>query len=143
MKHDETHGWAWDAIGFGNIEFLAKNIQESIQVGGLVENMTVINDGYKIFYIVNPIHNPVQICLIIKSDDNGNFVESFYPLIEGIENEITITGNYGWENNLEGEIMAVFMTLLKFPFFPHSFVKNLIILKIKSKKYIWLELLMI
>jgi len=124
MEHDETHGWAWNAIGFENTEYLLENIQKSLQNGTLLENMIIDNKDHKLFYIVYPNNNPVQICLLIKSNENSNNLESFYPLVEGIENELTIIDEYKWENELEGEIIADFKDIVEISFFSPFFSKE-------------------
>jgi hypothetical protein len=134
MKHDETHGWAWDAIGFEDRDVLLENIQKSVQNGSLVENMIVDNNGRKVFYLVYPNNNPVQICLLIKSDENENMLESFYPVVEGIENEITILEKHRWENNLEGEVIADFNDAVAISFFAPFFCKEFDNIKHKKTK---------
>jgi hypothetical protein len=124
MKHDESHGWTWDAIGFDNREFLYRKLPDSVQNGGLVENM--FNDTKKVFYSVNPICNPVQICIlnVINESAKSISVDSFYPIVEGIENEITILDTYVWENNLEGEVIACFNDAVEISFFSPFYCKE-------------------
>jgi hypothetical protein len=64
--------------------------------------------------------------LLIKSDEHGNSVESFYSVVKGIENAITILEKYEWENNLEGEIIADFNDAVEISFFSPFFCKEFV-----------------
>jgi len=124
MEHDETHGWSWDAIGCEDKKFLLLNIQKSLQNASLVENMIVNNNDNKIFYLVYPENNHVKLCYLIKSQKDANMMESFYPLVEGLENELTIKDTHKWENNLEGEVVAIFNEAIEISFFSPFFAKE-------------------
>jgi hypothetical protein len=105
MEHFEGHGDHWNALGFSDEEAL-KIIPESIKEGVLAENniyeFPETND--KILPIIYPKLNPVQICSLIVSSNGKNTAESFYPLVEGIKNDIVFYEKFTWENNLEGEV---------------------------------------
>lgn len=128
MKHDESHGWAWDAIGLGDQNVLLNCIRETAQNGTLVEEKFIKDDerDIKAYYMKSPQNCSVQMCTLhkIKAEEKVVSIESFYPLLEGIENEITVTDTHVWENGLEGEVIGEFNEMPEVSFFAPFFYKD-------------------
>ena len=125
MEHFEGHGDQWNALGFEDGEIL-EIIPESIKKGTLAqEYVSELSDNSEINYILYPESNAVQICSLILSENNKNTAEAFYPVLEGLKNQIIIEELFTWENNLEGEVEASCCDKINLsffaPFYKHNF----------------------
>jgi len=125
MKHFEGHGDHWNALGFEDDEILGI-IPESIEKGTLLRKyISELSDNSKISPILYPESNAVRICSLIVSRNNQNTAEAFYPVLEGVKNEIIIDEKFTWGNNLEGEIEASCRDKINLsffaPFYKHNF----------------------
>jgi hypothetical protein len=140
MEHFEGHGDHWNAIGFEDDEIL-KIIQESVEKGILAKNYIFESpkDNSKILPILYPESTTVQICSLILSKDNKNTIESFYPVLEGIKNQIIINTKFTWENNLEGEVEIFRDDNINLSFFAPFYQNNFANLTNGSKMEVYLS----
>jgi len=124
MEHSEVHGDHFNALGFEDEELL-ENIPNFFENGILAKKYTYENnvEKYKISHYLYPELNDVQICSLVLSKDDKNTLESFYPVLKGIKNNITIESKYTWENDLEGEIELLRKDSFNLSFFA-PFYKN-------------------
>jgi hypothetical protein len=139
MVHFEGHGDHWNALGFKDDETLGI-IQESIEKGTIDQNhiFQSSEDNSKLIPILYPEHNSIQICSLLISINGTNTVESFYPILEGIRNQVVINEKYTWENNLEGEVEIYRDDKINLYFFAPFFHKNFGMLKKGSKAEVYL-----
>jgi len=139
MEHFESHGDHWNALGFEDQEIMEK-IQESIQKG-ILENKYVYEYGNttKILPFLYPESNPIQFCSLVVSENNKNTAESFFPILEGIKNSITIESKYIWKNDLVGEIEIFRDSKFNLSFFAPFYHQNFSTFSEGSKAEIYLS----
>jgi hypothetical protein len=104
MGRNETHGDKFEAIGLENkMEIIKESLENSIVAEKYIYEIPVKNE--KIIPLLYPKQNFVQICSLILSNNSGEqSAESFFPILEGIENEFIIEDKITWNNEIEGEI---------------------------------------
>jgi hypothetical protein len=139
MEHFEGHGDHWNAIGVEDNEIF-KIIQESLANGILAKNyiFEFYGDNSKILPILYPESNAIQICSLILSKDNKNTAESFYPILEGIKNQVIIDTKFTWENTLEGEVEIFRSDTINLFFFAPFYQNNFANLKNGARMEVYL-----
>jgi hypothetical protein len=108
VEHFEGHGDKWNALGFeGADEEFAALLQNSVQHGSLLKRFSLEDASKKgagIFALVYPEEGPVRSCALIAPREGKLSLETMFPLLEGIENNVTVRSKYTWENGIEGEV---------------------------------------
>ena len=129
MKRNENHGEKFNAIGL-EYENKMKIIKESLENSVLAKEYIYKNPRKKtkIMPLLYPKNSSIQICSLVLDDDKGNgTVETFFPVLEGIENTFIIENKTTWKNNIEGEIEVISEdgNIFQFfaPFYKHNFSK--------------------
>jgi len=107
VEHFEGHGDKWNALGVED-EVFSNVIMETVQHGALLEQFSK-GTPHKIksadfFAVAYPEEGPVRSCALLTSKKNKLTLATMFPLLEGIENTVTVRSKYPWENKLEGEV---------------------------------------
>jgi len=140
MEHYENHGDHWNGIGFED-DTAVYIIEESVKNGILTDNYVYesIQENLKILPLLYPENNSVQICSLVLSKEGKNTVESFYPVLEGIKNKITMGEKFIWENGLEGEVEICRKESMNLSFFAPFFKNNFSKIEKNSKIEVYLS----
>jgi hypothetical protein len=104
QEHFEAHGNRWSALDLS--DEMADLITTCLQEGALLERYVYKDPKKKkdILPLVYPANETVKICTINVTKGKGLVLESMFPLLEGIQNEVVLGEKYTWKNGFEGEV---------------------------------------
>ena len=125
-EHFEAHGDKWEALKLEDAENMSNVITTCIENGTLLENHVFKDPKGKrdIFPLVYPNENDIKVCTLNVNKGKNLSLDSMFPLMKGIPNEVTIEKTHTWKNRLEGEVavdMHGFDTFFFAPFYKQEF----------------------
>ena len=108
-KHFEGLGNAWEAL-FGDSDLFAQHLPTVVAQGTIGENGCVMYHDETIVYLLQypDCQSSVRVGVLCVTSPNKDNIEvySFYPVMEGLPNQLVITKRHTWTNGIEGVVAA-------------------------------------
>jgi hypothetical protein len=105
-EHFEGHGDKWDTLNLKDAEIMSNVITTSLENGSLLENHVYKDPNGKknILPLIYPNESDIKVCTLNVTKRKNLSLESMFPLMKGIPNEVTLEKKYTWQNKIEGEV---------------------------------------